>query len=222
MRTLYHWPVCPFCRKVRLVLGEKKLAFTPVVEPVWKEREEFLELNPLGQVPVLVEENKTRFSDSTAIVEYLNEVYPQEDLLGKSPLLRAETRRIMAYLDDKFYKDVTSKLVFEKTLKRYFGQGSTDSSVLREGNQNLKTHLDYLCWLVGRRHWFAGDQFSLADITAAAHLSCLDYLGHIPWDASPEMYDWYSRVKSRPSMRSLLEDQLPGLKPASHYQDLDF
>lgn len=222
MRTLYHWPLCPFSRKVRLVLGEKKLAYTPVIEPVWKEREEFLELNPIGQVPVLIEENSSILVDSTAIVEYLEEAYPAPPLLGDCLFERAETRRIVAYFDDKFNKDVTLKLVFEKTLKRHFGLGYTDSKVVREGNQNLKTHLDYISWLVSRRHWLSGSSFSLADIGAAAHLSALDYIGHISWEDYPEVYDWYSRVKSRPSMRDLLVDIVPGLDPAPHYRNLDF
>tara|TARA_A100000171_G_C2131575_1_gene147120 strand:+ start:2016 stop:2684 length:669 start_codon:yes stop_codon:yes gene_type:complete len=222
MRTLYHWPLCPFCRKVRLALEEKKLDFKCVIEYVWREREEFLELNPLGQVPVLVEENKTILLDSTAIVEYLDEVYPEKKLLGQSVTQRTESRRVMAYFDTKFNCEVTSKLVFEKTLKRHFGLGYTDSNIIREGTKNLKKHLDYICWLIGRRHWLSGDHFSLADIAAVAHLSSLDYLGHISWEHYPEIYDWYSRVKSRPSMRPLLEDRLPGLAPSGHYQDLDF
>lgn len=222
MRTLYHWPLCPFCREVRLVLGEKGLGYKAVVEHVWKEREEFLELNPLGQVPVLVEENGATLVDSTAIVNYLDEAYPEIGLLGKTLLQRAEARRLMAYFGDKFNKEVTLKLVFEKTLKRHFGLGYTDSKTIREGSENLKRHLDYLCWLVGRRHWLAGDSYSLADIAAAAHLSSLDYIGHISWEKYPEIYDWYSRVKSRPAMREILADKVPGLMPSMHYQNLDF
>jgi len=68
----------------------------------------------------------------------------------------------------------------------------------------------------------AGEVFSLADITAAAHLSCLDYLGDVPWDQYPDAKEWYARVKSRPSFRAILADHMPGLPPPKNYADLDF
>ena len=57
---------------------------------------------------------------------------------------------------------------------------------------------------------------------AAAHLSCADYLGDVPWDEDETAKDWYARVKSRPAFRSVLADRVPGMTPASHYADLDF
>ena len=72
------------------------------------------------------------------------------------------------------------------------------------------------------RRWLAGDEFSLADITAAAHLSAIDYIGDVPWERHPGAKDWYARVKSRPSVRPLLADQFPGVTPPAHYADLDF
>jgi glutathione S-transferase len=102
------------------------------------------------------------------------------------------------------------------------GGGQPDSGSIRIAHQNLKHHLGYIGYLAERRKWLAGDDFSLADITAAAHLSCLDYLGDVPWDDHPAAKDWYARVKSRPSFRPLLADHLPGLPPPKHYADLDF
>ena len=73
-----------------------------------------------------------------------------------------------------------------------------------------------------RRRWLAGDSISLADITAAAHLSAIDYIGDVPWQDHPAAKDWYVRIKSRPSFKPLLEDVIPGFPPPSHYQNLDF
>jgi len=61
-----------------------------------------------------------------------------------------------------------------------------------------------------------------ADVAAAGALSVLDYLGEIEWREFEAARDWYSRMKSRPSFRSLLNDRVRGLSPASHYADLDF
>ncbi len=67
-----------------------------------------------------------------------------------------------------------------------------------------------------------GERLSLADIAAAAHLSCVDYLGDVPWDGHEEAKIWYARIKSRPSFRPMLGDHLSGLPPAKIYADLDF
>ena len=50
----------------------------------------------------------------------------------------------------------------------------------------------------------------------------LDYLGDVPWEAHPAAKLYYARLKSRPSFRPLLADRVPCLKPAAHYDDLDF
>ena len=92
----------------------------------------------------------------------------------------------------------------------------------RAGHANLPHHLDYIGYLVDRRRWLAGDHFSLADITASAHLSSLDYLGDVPWDAHEPAKEWYARIKSRPSFRAILSDHMPGAPPPKHYADLDF
>lgn len=203
-------------------MGEKKLDYHPVIEAVWKRRDAFLELNPAGQVPVLIDEDGHGIMDSNAICEYLDQVYDTPKLLGANPKISAEIRRLVAWFDQKFNEEVTRKLVFEKTLKRHFGQGGPDSKVLRQGNLNIAEHLDYASWLLDRRHWLGEDAFSFADIAAAAHLSAIDFLGHVPWDKYPTVKEWYSRIKSRPSTRPLLRDHIPGLTAPEHYTDLDF
>ena len=62
----------------------------------------------------------------------------------------------------------------------------------------------------------------MADLAAAAHLSCLDYLGDVPWRESDSAKQWYQRVKSRPSFRPLLADHVSGITPPRTYADLDF
>lgn len=224
MRCLYHLWLSPFCRKVRLVLGEKGLDFDMRVEKTWERRPEFLAMNPAGQVPVLVEDDGPILVDSGAICEYLEEVHPDRDkpLLGGDPGARAEVRRLVAWFDIKFYREVTNNLVGEKIQKRFLGLGHPDSSAIRAGHANIHTHLDYIAWLTERRTWLAGEMFSLADIAAAAHLSCLDYIGDVPWDEHEEARDWYARMKSRKAFRPILADHIPGVPPPKHYADPDF
>ena len=222
MRTLYHLWLCPFSRKVRIVLGEKNLDFTLKQELPWKKRKEFLELNPAGLVPVLEEENSIIIADSNAICEYLDEFYDKGTLYGRDPYQRAEVRRLIAWFDSKFHSEVTCKLVLEKTIKRYLGNGWPDPKVIRKGIQNIKLHLDYMSWLLQNRYWLAGDDFSIVDIAAGAHISCVDYMGSIDWNKYPQIKEWYIKVKSRPSFRRLLEEKVPGLEPCVNYNRLDF
>jgi len=193
-----------------------------VVEKYWDRRQDFLAMNPAGQVPVLTEPDGAVLSDSQAIVEYLEECHPEPNLMGHDPIDRAECRRLIAWFDGKFYNEVSEFLLREKLLKRFMGMGEPRSDLIRAGRENIGYHLDYISYLVERRNYIGGEVFSLADITAAAHISCLDYLGDVPWEHYPGAKEWYARVKSRPSFRAILADHMPGLPPPRHYADLDF
>ena len=221
MRTVYHLPLSPFSRKVRLVLGEKKLAFELRVEDVWRRREEFLILNPTGQVPVLIDDGLV-VADSTAICEYLEDAYPTLTLIGKTPAARAEARRLAFWFDLKFAREVTSNIVYEKMMKRLLGGGEPDSERIRVGKDNIRYHLEYIEFLTERRNWLAGDNLTCADLAAGAHLSVIDYLGDVPWDEHVEAKNWYARLKSRPSFQPLLTDHVAGVVPPKTYADLDF
>ncbi len=222
MRTLYHVWLHPFSRKVRLALAEKRLDFELQIEKIWERRTAFLAMNPAGDVPVLVEEDGTILSNSQVICEYLEEVYPQINLLGGDSIQRAETRRLVGWFDVKFNKEVTENLVGEKLMKRFLKLGEPHGPSIRAGHANIHYHLDYIGFLCEKRKWLAGEYFSLADITAAAHLSAIDYIGDVPWDEHHAARDWYSRVKSRPSFKALLEDRIPGFMPSDHYENVDF
>ena len=222
MRTLFHLWLSPASRKVRLALHEKALTFSLRIEKTWERRPEYLQFNPTGEVPLLVEADGAAFSDGQVICEYLEETYTGTNLIGHHPVARAETRRLVAWFDTKFRNEVSDWLIEEKVMKRLTRQGTPNAGAIRAASANLHTHLDYIGWLTERRNWLGGDDFTLADITAAAHLSAIDYLGDIPWEKHPEAKEWYSRIKSRPSFRPLLADAVQGIPPAPHYADLDF
>jgi glutathione S-transferase len=222
MRLLYHLPLSPYSRKVRLALAEKGLPFELKIEKVWERRPEFLAMNPAAQVPVLVEETGLAVADSCAICEYLDEAYPDMPLLGRSLAERAECRRIVAWFDGKFAREVDDNLLFEKLMKRLLGRGEPEGGAIRAGFANLRHHLAYLGWIAEHRKWLAGETLTLADLAAAAHLSALDFLGDVDWSVSPAAKEWYARVKSRPAFRALLVDRVPGLSPPPHYANLDF
>ncbi len=222
MRILHHHPVSAYARKVRLALAEKRLAFELFLEKPWERRPEYLALNPAGTVPTLVEDTGLVIPDSGAICEYLEEAYPDGTMLGQTHAERAEVRSQVAWFDQKFAQEVTFNLAREKLHKRLSGVGGPDASALRAGYHNLHNHLIYIGWLAENRKWLAGAFLSYADLAAAAHLSVLDFTGDVDWSISPAAKEWYARIKSRPSFRPLLADNVPGVMPPPHYSDLDF
>lgn len=222
MRFLYHNWFCPFSRKVRILLAEKGLEFDLKAEKVWERRPEFLAMNPAGTTPVLVEDNGAVIVGNYPVSEYIEEVYASPSLRGDDPQQRAEVRRLTDWFDNKFYGEVNHHLINEKVMKRFLAMGEPDSFALRCASGNIHYHLDYIGYLADRREWLAGDHFSQADITAAAHLSCADYFGNVPWEAHEEAKNWYMRIKSRRSMRAIMKDRIAGLIPPKHYSLLDF
>lgn len=223
MRILYHLWLHPFSRKVRLLLAEKGLEFELKIEKVWERRTEFLAMNPAGDVPVLIEPDGTTLTNSAVICEYLDEVYRENGtLIGNTPIERAEVRRLTAWFDGKFNREVTDNIIGEKMMKRLLKMGEPHGPAIRAGHANIHYHLDYISFLMERRSWLAGEFFSMADITAAAHLSSIDYIGDVPWEEHEGARLWYSKVKLRSSFRPLLHDVIPGTPPTDHYKNIDF
>ncbi len=200
-----------------MALTEKNLSFDLKLEKTWERRTEFLAMNPAGDLPVLVEQDGTILSNSQVICEYLEEVYPEVNLIGHDPVQRAETRRLVNWFDRKFNKEVTDNLVNEKLMKSVLNLGEPHGPSVRAGRANIHYHLDYIGFLTERREWLAGDFFSLADIAAVSHLSAVDYLGDVPWEQHEDAYSWYKRIKTSPRFKKLFDERVPDLSPSASY-----
>ncbi len=230
MVTLYHYPLCPHSRFARLLLGEYAIKPELVEEKPFERRREFLLIDPAGRTPVLVEHSGVVLSGCGPIAEYYDETrgisLGRHRLLPEDPGARAEVRRLCDWFHLKFFHEVSNWLVSEKVYKQFLpreqGGGGPEMDLVRAARVNIRTHLGYIGYLAGRRNWLAGDRLSHADLAAAAHLSSVDFLGDVPWEANEGAKLWYARIKSRPSFRPLLADRLPGLVPSPAYADLDF
>ena len=231
MPILHHYPLSAGSRFVRLVFGE--LGETPslVEEHPWERNDALLKLNPAGTVPVLIDDDETVVAGAAVIGEYLNDTRGAR--LGEhTPLMpagaadRAETRRLVDWFLAKMEAEVTGYLVTEKVYKRRMavsaGGGPPDAAAIRAARTNIRHHLGYIGYLTARRNCLAGRELTFADLAAAGALSAIDYLGEVPWETDAAARAWYARVKSRPSFRPLLADQVRGMPAATHYADLDF
>jgi glutathione S-transferase len=230
MAQLYHHPLCPHSRFIRLVLGEFGIQPELIEERPFERRQEFLALNPAGNTPVLVEQSGEVVPGAGPIAEYIDETrglaLADRRLLPESPAARVEVRRLLDWFNVKFYGEVSNWLVTEKVYKRFMrpeqGGGGPQMELVRAARTNIRYHLRYIGYLVSQRNWLAGDTLSYADLAAAAHLSSVDFLGDVPWSEDETAKLWYARVKSRPGFRALLTDRVPGITVAAAYADLDF
>ena len=230
MLTLFQHPFCPHSRFVRLALAEHGLEARLIEERTWDRREGFLELNPAGTTPVLVEEAQPAVPGAAIIAEYLDETHGAATGRAAADAgrgrARVEVRRLAAWFNDKFFAEVSGPLATERFYKRHMrieqGGGPPDTEAIRAARVNIRYHLAYIGWLVRSRNYLAGERLSYADLAAAAQLSAVDYLGDVPWSEDEAAKSWYARVKSRPSFRPILAETWPGLAPAPSYANLDF
>jgi glutathione S-transferase len=221
MWQLYQFPLCPFSRKIRLLLSEKNIPFDLLREDPWAASDMFFNRNPAGRTPVIVNEDKNiTIPDSRAIAEYFEETVDRNPMINGTAAQRAEIRRLVALFDENFYADVTAPLLSERMKKRILRQ-PPDSGALRNAMKMAHGHLDYLDWLIDNRPWVAGSTMSLADLAAAAQISVADYLGGIDWSGHEQSRGWYAVFKSRPSFRPLLTERMDVIKPPPHYALLD-
>ncbi len=231
MPTLIHYPLCPFSRSIRLAMAECRVVPELQEERPWEWRRDFLELNPAGSLPVLRDDEGSTLCGAYAVSEYLSETGMDESDDGRAFAFfpgdepeRGEVRRLVDWFHLKFDAEVTCYLLGEKVYRRFDDQrgGSPDMELVRAGQANLRYHLRYIGHVLRERNWLAGEHLSYADLSAAAHLSCIDYLGDVPWREDAAAKEWYARIKSRPSFRTLLADRIAGLTPPDSYDDPDF
>jgi glutathione S-transferase len=223
MWQLYQFPLCPFSRKIRLHLGEKNVPFELLRESPWERRDEFMDLNPAGQTPVMVDATKgIALINSAAICEYFEETVEVAPMIPGTALNRAEVRRLVAWLDERFFNEVVGPLSEERMIKRIVHRAAPDTTILRHAMKVANGHLDYLDYLLDHRRWLGGAALSLADLAAAAHISVADYLGGIDWRGHKQTLEWYRGMKSRPSFRPLLTERMEVIQPPPHYDKVDF
>lgn len=221
MVLLVHHSTSPQSRKIRLIMAEKKMLFVLKEEDPWNISQEMLNINPAGELPILIFDG-TVISGNNAITEYLEENNPQYKLLPENSIERADVRRLVEWFDIKFYNEVYKYIVTEKIIKRFHLKQAPNSKILKAGLNNLKFHMEYIDYLADRNNYLAGKELSVADLTAAAHLSIIDYLGDIPWNEYKNAKIWYAKIKSRPSFKDILKDTIRGIKPSDNYTNLDF
>lgn len=214
MRRLIHLVFSPASRLVRLMLSEKRL----VCDPQGAD-------DAGAHLPIFIDLDGTRCEGLWAVVDHLEGNYPEYPLVPEDAAMRGEALRWLDWTMGALADKVTKKIIYEKASPRFTGgytRSTPDMNIIRGGREALREMLPMLGKTVEERGNLAGRVCTISDLALAAHLSALDYFGEMPWDANAAVREWYVRMKSRPSFRSLLADRVPGQPPVAHYAELDF
>lgn len=213
MRRLTHLLLSPPSRLARLLIAEKRLACDPVAAE-----------DPSVHLPAFTDMDGSRYEGLWAIIDHLEGNYPDQPMIPADARARAETLRLLDWAMGPFHDNVTGKIVYEKASQRFTGskaRRAPDMNIVRDGREALKAALKQLGDAAESHGYLASRDCTIGDLAMAAHLSALDYFGEVAWSDFPAATEWYVRMKSRPSFRSLLADRVPGQPPATHYADLD-
>jgi glutathione S-transferase len=219
------------CQKVRIVLSEKQIPHK-VINVSFEKREnhspEFEAVNPKGKVPVIVHDGRT-ITESTVIIEYLDEAFPGPNLMPKDPYWRARRQLWARWIDDEMHIPHISTLSFNISMTHLLGykkdlhaQGvrgappafmfvGIESKEMLASLQAYKRFLREMDRTLADNPWLAGPEYSLADIDVVPYIWRLRNL-HLfgMWDDMPRIQDWLDRVSSRDSFREqIMGTELP-------------
>ena len=138
---LYHYPICPFSRKIRIILHEKEIDYVEVIENFWEKRDKFCIINPTGMVPFLAIkrfdiDKPLLIFGVNSIIYYLENKFPKKSTIFGSLDSAVEIMKMSEWFDLKFYSDV-SKYNQVKLVEDSTNIDSEIASITFESNGNL-------------------------------------------------------------------------------------
>ncbi len=185
----------PFVRKVRIVLAEKKIDYDFEIDSPWTADSKVPNFNPLGKVPVLVLDDETPLFDSRVIVEYIDNVTPNNKLYPAPNRERTEVKRWEALADG--ICDAAASAVMEA--KRPKKEQSADW--IARQRDKVSRSLEFMARELGDKSFCMGTHFSLADVAVGAALGYLAFrFPDIDWKTGhPNLGKLYDKLVLRPS-----------------------
>ena len=185
----------PYVRKVRIVLAEKKIDYDLVLDSPWEAGNSVAALNPLGKVPVLVLDDESTLYDSRVIVEYLDNVAPNNRLIAASGRERISVKRWEALADGVMDAAVAAFLESRRA------DGERSSSWIDRQRGKINQALKVMAAELGEQPWCHGNGLSLADIAVGSALGYVSFrLGDIAWtEQYPNLAQLYDKLMQRPA-----------------------
>jgi glutathione S-transferase len=200
--TVYDHPLSPYSQKVKIALAEKQVEFTTLMpEAIGSGTSAgvFQQASPRGEVPALVIEDGVQIFDSTIIIEYIEDRWPQPPLRPASPEAKARVRMLEDVMDTHF-EAITWGLSELKNFGR--GEAALSEEMFDRGLGQIRQWYQWLEQQLGKADWFNGEQFGWGDLSVVPFVNGATGFGAIPQDS---LGDWLARANERPSVSACRE-----------------
>jgi glutathione S-transferase len=210
---VYGANVSPFVRKVRVVLAEKGQDYK--LEPVnpFAPPPEFLKISPLKRIPVLLDTDlpePNTLPDSSAISDYLEHKFPKPALYPSDPFQRARAIFYEEYADTILAQTVGPGVFFERIVKKMLRQQPDESAVAAVLKDKIPPLFDFLENEIRAKEFFAGDMFSIADISMGTMFVNFEHAGEtVDYARWPNLSHYVAAIHARPSFKALIDEERP-------------
>ena len=209
MLKLYGFSASNYYNVPKLALLEKGIPFQEILTYIGagdNYKPEYLSISPLGKIPTL----KTEYgaiSESRAILNYIEEAYPDNALLPKTPYERAKVQQLAQFIEIYF------ELVARKLIPNLLTGKAPNPSTVKEVTESLNKASLGLSKLTSFEQYAYGNQFTLADITAILHFPIVRmvgkaFLGGDPLEKVPGLSDYCVRMEERASVKKVRSDAI--------------
>lgn len=201
MLLLYDVALSPFAQKVKMALIEKGLPYETRTPALGAGEAEFAAANPRQEVPALMDEGFAVF-DSSIILDYVEDRWPDPPLRPATPAERARVRMIEEVCDTQF-EAINWALTEIRVMKR--AEGALADAILAHAAEEMSGLRAWLTRQLGGRPWFNGERFGLGDIAVFPYLMGASFHRFGPEAGSP-LAEWLGRVRARSSAQRVLAD----------------
>ena len=200
---IYDTKTAPSPRRVRIFLAEKNIPMEYVqvdlqqgenISPAMRNK------NPMGKIPVLELDDGTCISEGAAICLYFEELYPEVNLLGRTPLEKATIDMWHRQVDLYFFGQVG--MCFQHSTGYFKDRMTPVKEYGAVAGKNALNFLDVLEKRLGESEFVAGDRFTIADITTMCTVDFARVVGIKVTEKQPNIQRWYQVVSSRPSAKA--------------------
>jgi glutathione S-transferase/RNA polymerase-associated protein len=200
MVLLYEHPLSPYAQKVKIALREKKVEFEPRIPDLFSGGDaEFQSANPRQEVPALIDDGTAVF-DSTIILEYVEDRWPEPALLPRGAAARARVRMLEELCDTYF--EAVNWAVFEIRIFQRATDAQADELLARAAQQ-VGGVMAYLDRQLGKDQFFNGNDFGWGDLSVVPYVHAAAASGHAP-AAGSGLAAWLDRMRTRPSIEKTL------------------
>jgi len=213
MITLYEHPLSPYAQKVKIALREKGIPFETLMPGglgAGGAQGAFLAASPRAEAPALVDGDLSVF-DSTIILEYLEDAYPEPSMRPASAADRARVRMLEEVMDTH-YEAINWGLSELRWFKR--AQGEQAEAIEATARRQTDGFYGWLERQLGGRTWFNGESFGWGDLSVVPFLNGSAGHGHPPPEGS-RLADWLARANARPAVAATVAEVVAMVKASA-------